>query len=158
MAEAVIFVGLQGSGKTTYFDKQFSKTHQHISRDIQKTLEKEIALMRDCLATGRSFVIDDTNATPATRSGLIREARAAGYRVVGYFFDTPVRTAIGRNNHRKDKKPIPVPAILRAAKTLEGPTLEEGFDEVRTIRPEAEQRDGPESQDRRKRPPHPAPN
>jgi predicted kinase len=136
VAEAIIFVGLQGSGKTTYFYKQFSKTHQHISRDVQKTFERELALMRDCLAAGRSFVIDDTNATPVSRAVLIREARAAGYRVVACFFDTPVRTAIGRNNHRKDKKPIPVPAILRAAKTLQKPTLDEGFDEIRTVTPE----------------------
>jgi hypothetical protein len=53
--------------------------------------------------------------------------------VRSYFFDTPVRTAIGRNNHRKDKKSIPVPAILRTAKLLEPPSLDEGIDETRTI-------------------------
>ena len=42
-------------------------------------------------------------------------------------------TAIGRNNHRKDKKAIPVPAILRSAKQLEPPVAEEGFDEIVTI-------------------------
>jgi predicted kinase len=135
MAEAVIFVGLQGSGKTTYFEQEFARTHEHISRDVQKTPMKEIALMRECLTLGRSFVIDDTNPTRATRAGLIQQARAAGYRVLGCFFDTPVRVAIGRNNHRKDKRPIPVPAILRTAKTLQPPTLDEGFDEVRTIMP-----------------------
>jgi len=47
-----------------------------------------------------------------------------------------VRTAIGRNNHRQDKKAIPVPAILRAAKQFQSPTEEEGFDEIRVIRPD----------------------
>jgi predicted kinase len=136
MAEAVIFVGLQGAGKTTYFTQHFADTHVHISRDVQKTTERELALFRNCLDSGKSFVIDDINATRASRAKLVRESKAAGYVVNAYFFDTPTRTAIGRNNYRRDKKPIPVPAILRAAKTLESPTVEEGFDHVVTIKPE----------------------
>lgn len=134
MAEAVIFVGLQGSGKTTWYLKKYAQTHVHVSRDVQKTEAAETALIADCLKTGRSFVIDDTNATRQARASYIRDAKAAGFRVVGYFFDVPVRTAIGRNNYRKDKKPIPVPAILRTAKLIERPAIEEGFDEVRVIR------------------------
>ncbi len=133
MAEAVIFVGLQGSGKTTYFEKHFAGTHEHVSRDVQRTAEREAALIRECLASGRSFVLDNTNATRAVRAPYIQQAKAAGFYVRSYFFDTPVRTAIGRNNHRKDKKSIPVPAILRTAKLLEPPTLDEGIDETRTV-------------------------
>jgi predicted kinase len=138
MAEAVIFIGLQGSGKTTYFMDHFAGTHEHVSRDIQRTAEQEQALVRECLRAGRSFVVDNTNATRAARGPYIQQARAAGFRVVCNFFDTPVRTAIGRNNHRKDKKPIPVPAILRAAKLLEPPSPEEGIDEIRTIKADGE--------------------
>lgn len=134
MAEAVIFVGLQGSGKTTYFLKHFAATHTHVSRDLQQTAEREMELVRECLRAGRSFVVDNTNATRTARAAYIREAKAAGFRVICCFFDMPVRTAIGRNNHRKDKKPIPVPAILRTAKLLEPPSLEEGFAEIRAIR------------------------
>jgi predicted kinase len=135
MAEAVIFVGLQGSGKTTYFTEHFAATHHHISRDILRTPEQEAGLIRECLRSGRSFVIDNTNATRAAREPYIRQAKEAGFRVVCYFFDTPVRTAIGRNNHREDKKPIPVPAILRTAKHLEPPSAEEEIDEIRIIKP-----------------------
>ena len=138
MAEAVIFVGLQGSGKTTYFEKHFAGTHAHVSRDIQKSAERAAAFAGECLRSGRSFVVDDTNATRAARAPYIREAKGAGFRVLCYFFYTPVRTAIGRNNHRKDKKPIPVPAILRTAKRLEPPSVEEGFDEIRTIGAESD--------------------
>ncbi len=138
MAEAIIFVGLQGSGKTTYFGKHFAETHAHISRDIQKTVERTAAFVRECVRSGRSFVVDDTNVTRDARAPYIRQAKAAGFTVRCYFFDTPVRTAIGRNNHRKDKKPIPVPAILRTTKRLEPPSIEEGFDEIRTIAVENE--------------------
>jgi predicted kinase len=133
MAEAVIFIGLQGSGKTTYFTNHFATTHAHVSRDVQETAERERALIRECLQSGRSFVLDNTNATRAVRAPYIRDAKSAGFRVLSYFFDTPVRMAIGRNNHRKDKKPIPVPAMLRIAKRLEPPSLEEGIDEIRII-------------------------
>lgn len=137
MAEAVIFIGLQGSGKTTYFRDHFAATHEHVSRDIQGTAERQAALIDECLRSERSFVVDDTNATRVVRAPFIRQAKAAGFRVLCYFFDTPVRTAIGRNSHRKDKKPVPVPAILRTAKRLEWPSLEEGIDEIRTIAPES---------------------
>jgi predicted kinase len=136
MAEAIIFIGLQGSGKTTYFMNHFAATHAHVSRDLQQTAEREAAFISECLRSGRSFVVDNTNATRAARAPYIQEAKSAGFNVVCYFFDTPLRTAIGRNNHRKDKKPIPVPAILRTAKRLEPPCVEEGIEQIRTITPE----------------------
>lgn len=132
MAEAVILVGLQGAGKTTYFQRHFAATHVHVSRDVLLTAGREAALIDEHLRQGRSFVVDNTNATRAVREGYVRAAKAAGFRVVAIYFDANVRTAIGRNNHRTDKKPIPVPAILRTAKKLQPAVVDEGFDEVRT--------------------------
>jgi predicted kinase len=140
VAQLIIFTGLQGSGKTSYFNAHFAGTHEHVSRDLLRTAEREAALVSECIRSGRSFVIDNTNATRIARAPLIQQAKAAGFEVQAYFFDTPVRTAIGRNNHRKDKKPVPVPAILRTAKYLERPTLDEGFDEIRTITAEPAER------------------
>ncbi len=133
MAQAVILVGLQGSGKTSYYQKHFSTTHVHISRDVLGSTGREAVVLQECLSAGRSFVIDNTNATRAVRAPLIRQAKAAGYQVSAYFFAVAVRTAIGRNNHRQDKRPIPVPAILRTAKQMEPPAQSEGFDEIHTI-------------------------
>jgi predicted kinase len=94
-----------------------------------------MALLDACIQNALSFAVDNTNVTRAARAPLIRKAMDAGYRMVCCFFDTPVRTAIGRNNHREDKKAIPVPAILKIAKQLQPPAMEEGFDELRVIRP-----------------------
>jgi signal recognition particle subunit SRP54 len=33
----VMVVGLQGSGKTTFYQKRFAQTHAHVSLDVQKT-------------------------------------------------------------------------------------------------------------------------
>jgi predicted kinase len=81
--------------------------------------------------------MDNTNTTRAVRGPFIDKAKRAGYRMVCCFFDVPVRAAIRRNNHREDKRPIPVPAILRGAKQLEAPLLDEGFDEIRMMRTSA---------------------
>jgi predicted kinase len=141
MAEAVILIGLQGSGKTTYYQTFLAPSHALVSLDVQKTAGRMSALLDECIAGGRSFAVDNVNATRDSRRRYVQAAKSAGYRVVACFFDTPVRTAIGRNNHRKDKKPIPVPAILRTAKHLQRPEPDEGFDEIRVIRP-TDQRPG----------------
>ena len=133
MAEAVIFIGLPGSGKTTYFEAHFSATHAHISRDLSSSQREEEQKAAECLAGSRSFVVDDTNVTRAVRSKWIAAAKRAGFRTIAYVFDTPVRIAIGRNNHRQDKKPIPVPAILKMSKQMERPSADEGFDEIHGV-------------------------
>ena len=33
-AELVIFVGLQASGKSTFFREGFAATHEHVSKDL----------------------------------------------------------------------------------------------------------------------------
>jgi predicted kinase len=134
MAEAIILVGLPGAGKTTYYQTHFARTHTLVSGDVQGSIKSQISVLDACIQHALSFAVDNTNVTRASRASFIRHAQDAGYRVVCYFFDTPVRTAIGRNNHRKDKKPIPVPAILKSAKHLQLPAVEEGFDEVVVIR------------------------
>jgi predicted kinase len=93
-----------------------------------------MSVLDACIQNALSLAVDNTNVTRAARAPFIRRAQNAGYRVACYFFDTPVRSAIGRNNHRKDKKPIPVPAILKSAKQLQPPAIEEGFDELVLIR------------------------
>ena len=94
-------------------------------------MDRQRAALEQALSAGKPLVLDNTNVTRAARAPFIARAKAGGYRVVAVFFDIPVRTAIGRNNHRTDKNPIPVPAILRAAKQMQPPEEAEGFDEIR---------------------------
>ena len=131
MSEAIIFVGVQGAGKTTFYVQQFLSTHVRLSRDLAGSPEREQILLRACLQARLPFVVDNTNVTAASRSAYIAVAKACGFRTLAYYFDVPMRTAIGRNNHRTDKKPIPVPAIVKLFKQIEPPTVEEGFDEIR---------------------------
>ena len=131
--EAVIFVGVQGSGKTTFYLERFFDTHVRISLDLLRTRQREQFLLAACLQAKQPFVIDNTNPLPADRARYIAPAHAAGFRVVVYFFQTALRDAIRRNNQRPGKQKIPVPAVAGTFRKLSPLALEEGFDALYTV-------------------------
>jgi predicted kinase len=138
--EAVIFVGIQGSGKTSFYRERFSGTHVRISLDMLRTRHREQLLFHACLAAKQPFVIDNTNPLPSDRARYLGEAHQAGFRVVAYYFETSLRDAIGRNNQRAGKEKFPPVVLAGTLKKLEPPALEEGFDRIYvvTISPEGE--------------------
>jgi predicted kinase len=128
--EAVIFVGVQGSGKSTFYRERFFDTHVRINLDMLRTRHREQLLLAACLAGKQPFVIDNTNPLAADRARYIGPARAAGFRVVAYFFETSLADAIRRNKERAGKQRIPIPAIAGTMRKLQPPTAEEGFEAV----------------------------
>lgn len=84
--EAVLLIGLQASGKSTFYQQRFFNTHVRISLDLLKTRNREKLLMQLCLETQQPFVVDNTNPTKEERQRYLEAARAAGFRVVGYYF------------------------------------------------------------------------
>ena len=137
--QALIFMGLQGAGKSTFYLRNFATTHLRISMDLAKTRSREKRLIESCLASRREFVIDNTNPTVASRKPYIDAARSAGFRVIGYFFIPDVKASLERNARRTGKEKIPVPGIYRTNKILQPPTTAEGFDELFTVRIEGEE-------------------
>jgi predicted kinase len=131
--EAVIFVGLQGAGKSTFFLERFFHTHVRISLDVLRTRHRERLLFEACVAAGQNFVVDNTNPLAADRARYIAPVRAAGFRVVAYFFEVSVRDAIRRNNLRQGKQRVPAVAIAGTSKKMEIPKAEEGFDALFTV-------------------------
>ena len=138
--EAVILIGIQGSGKTTFYRERFSEAHVRISLDDLRTRERERALVRECLKAGRPFVVDNTNVLASERAVYIAAAKTAGFRVTAYHFRVPLRTAIARNNRRPPGEIIPVPALIATLKRLQPPTLDEGFDQIYTVELTADNR------------------
>jgi predicted kinase len=131
--QAVIFTGVQGSGKTTFYVERFLHTHVRISLDVLKTRQRERALLETCLATGQPFVMDNTNPRADVRAPYIAAARQAGFRVAGYFFDTSLHDALLRNAQRTGRALVPVPGVIATYKKMEPPQPSEGYDEVFTV-------------------------
>ena len=132
--EAVILVGIQGAGKSTFYTERFSATHARINLDELKTREREQEFFAECLRMKRSFVVDNTNMKATDRARYIVPAQAAGYRVVGYFLESSLKDAIRRNAQRTGKARVPVPAIAGALKRLESMRKEEGFDQIFVVK------------------------
>lgn len=49
--EAVIFIGLQASGKSTFYQERFFNTHVRINLDMLKTRNREKQSLQVCLQT-----------------------------------------------------------------------------------------------------------
>lgn len=123
-----MFVGLQASGKSTFYQQRFFRTHVRINLDMLKTRHRETLLLQACIEMQQPFVVDNTNPTLAERAKYIAAARAARFLVVGYYFQSNVGESITRNNGRDARERVPPKGIAGTAKRLMLPTLAEGFD------------------------------
>ncbi len=128
--EAIIFCGIQASGKSTFFKEYFFKTHIRISLDLLGTRHKENIFLQTCFAARQRFVVDNTNATKKHRLKYIEKAKTYGFRVIGYYFHTSVDDAIARNKNRNGKEYIPVVGIKSTYKKFQSPVYDEDFDDL----------------------------
>ena len=125
--EAVIFIGIQGVGKSSFYKERFFNTHLRINLDMLKTRHREQLLLRACLEAKQPFVVDNTNVTREGRARYIELAKSATFRVIGYYFRSNVRDALQRNNTRTGKERVPEKGVLGTYKKLQIPALEEGL-------------------------------
>jgi predicted kinase len=128
--EAVIFCGIQATGKTTFFKERFFKTHVRISLDQLNTRNKEFSFITTCILTFHPFVIDNTNPSPEERAKYIAIAKANKFKVIGYYFQSKITDALARNNQRSGKEKVPEIGIKGTFKRLSLPSMAEGFDEL----------------------------
>jgi predicted kinase len=128
--EAIIFCGIQATGKSTFYKERFFKTHVRISMDLLNTRNKEEKFIDTCLLVHQAFVIDNTNPSKEDRAGYISKAKAHKYKVIGYYFQSKINDALARNSLREGKENIPEVGIKNTRNRLEFPTKAEGFDEL----------------------------
>ncbi|MBX9580098.1 MAG: AAA family ATPase [Gemmataceae bacterium] len=132
--EAVILVGLQGAGKSTLCKDRFFATHVRVNLDMLRTRHRERRLVAVRAETGAAFVVDNTNPTRAERAVYIQVAKAAGFRVVGYYFQSRVEDCKRPNEGRPLGQQVPLKGLLGTAGRLELPARGEGFDELYYVR------------------------
>jgi predicted kinase len=139
--ELVIFVGLPGSGKSTFYRACFAATHAHISKDLLRNnrapQRRQMQLIEQTLEERRSLVVDNTSLTDEVRRPLIEIGHLYGARVTGYFFEAEVSQSIARNSQRAGKATVPLVAIYASAKKLQRPRYAEGFDTLYRVRIDA---------------------
>ncbi len=137
--DVAVLVGLQGSGKSTFYRRRLAATHQLVSRDAfrnnRRPARRQRELIEAALREGRSVAVDNTSPTVADRAAILEVARAQGATVTCYYFGRDVRAAIARNARRQGRERVPVVAILATAKRLVPPSPDEGFDAVWAVEP-----------------------
>ncbi|WP_041230729.1 ATP-binding protein [Deinococcus peraridilitoris] len=135
--ELVIFVGVQGSGKTSFYREHFALSHVHVSKDNfphnRNKARRQRELIEQALQGGQSVVVDNTNSTPDERAEIIALGQAYGARVVGYVFVTPFADSLRRNRDREGKARVPDVALYVTRKRLRPPTADEGFDVMHAV-------------------------
>lgn len=125
----IVFIGLQASGKTTYYESHFAdRGYVHINLDSLKTRRREKESFVDALERGADIVIDNTNPTKKDRDRYIPLAKEYGYTVTGYFFQSRLKDCLERNAKRS--RVVPAKGLARCSRILEMPSLAEGFDEI----------------------------
>ncbi|HIK03982.1 MAG TPA: ATP-binding protein [Trichormus sp. M33_DOE_039] len=134
--EAVIFIGIQGAGKSTFYSNYFFNTHIRINLDMLKTRHREQIFLQACLEGKQSFIIDNTNPNIEERQRYIIPAKAQGFRVVGYYFQTELEECKQRNSQRPAKQIVPLVGLLGTYKKLVSPDWQEGFDAIYTVKPD----------------------
>jgi predicted kinase len=130
--ELVIFIGLQGSGKSTFYQTHFAATHAYVSKDLLRNNKRtrQLQLVEEALQSGRSVIVDNTNPAVEDRTELIHLGHQYDAEVIGYYFAMQVKKSLERNQQRTGKARVPNIAIFATAKKLLPPTYAEGFDKL----------------------------
>lgn len=143
-----LFIGIQGTGKTTYgrllnMIRNITLISTDAIRDELKTYESEkdvfmVAFQRiiDCINSGKDCIYDATNITVEVRKRLIETLKSMGMKecdIYAYYFipnvEVSTKRVIERNKDPKERY-LPIEVIQQYADQLEKPTLEEGFKEI----------------------------
>lgn len=137
-----VVCGLQGSGKTTYATQLvkdigakmyeidgFYFAHKPLQHDeITALLHTSI---HDDLRNGIDMVCDGTYVTDFVRLRLLNGIADVPCRKTIVVMNTPLEECLRRNANREHK--VPDHVVGTFAKMYQHPTLEEGWDEIRTV-------------------------
>lgn len=131
-----VMCGVPGSGKTTY-SKQIAEEHDLIRFSFDEMrcfgLESFMRPALEALREGKSVILDTTNLRINVRAKILQAVADIPCRKVAVYMDTPLEECIRRNANRECRLPDFV--IESAHRSLQPPTLDEGWDEVKEVKP-----------------------
>jgi predicted kinase len=129
--ELAVLVGLQASGKSTFYRSHLATTHALVSKDLlhnnRRPARRQLVLVREALAAGRTVAVDNTNPSREERAELIALALAHGADAVCYYFDGALDGCLERNRLREGRARVPGVALFDVRKRLVPPSAREGF-------------------------------
>ncbi|GAA4621418.1 hypothetical protein GCM10023196_009510 [Actinoallomurus vinaceus] len=138
MPTLAILIGLQASGKTTFYRQWLSPAYVHVSKDdfpkARRRQVRQMRLVEEALADGRDVAVDNTNPSPEEWRPLIEAARRHGATIVGYWFPRDVPGSLARNATRPGKTRVPDVGIYATLKRLRRPRRSDGFDALHSVR------------------------
>jgi predicted kinase len=134
MTDLAVLIGLQASGKSTFYRRHLAGTHALVSKDLlrnnRRPARRQAQLVAEALSTGRSVAVDNTNPTVEVRHELVDLGRAHGATVSGYYFSARLADCLARNAGRTGKERVPDVGLFATAKALARPSRGEGFDHL----------------------------
>jgi predicted kinase len=136
--EVAVLVGLQASGKSTFYRRCLASTHAHVSKDdfpnARRRQHRQLRLIREALEEDKNVAVDNTNPSPEEWLPLIVAGREHGARVVAYWFPPDVTGALERNAQRLGRARVPEVGLFSTLRRLRRPRVADGFDEVYGVR------------------------
>jgi predicted kinase len=134
VTDLAILIGLQASGKTSFYRSHLAATHARVSKDLlrnnRRPGRRQARLISEALAADRSVAVDNTNATVELRRELVDLGRAHGATVTGYYVGARLADCLARNATRAGKERVPDVGLFSVVKVLTRPSHAEGFDRL----------------------------
>jgi predicted kinase len=134
MQTLYVMCGIPGSGKST-LSKRLAEERglMRFSFDEMKcyTTRQFLLPVVAALQEGKSVVMDSTHLRESGRRSILQSVRNIRCRKVCVFMDTPFDECLRRNANRMAV--VPVVMVNSMYRSLQPPTLEEGWDEILII-------------------------
>ncbi|MEV8553879.1 ATP-binding protein [Streptomyces glaucescens] len=137
--DVAVLVGLQASGKSTFCRQWLTGSYELVSKDLfprsaRHRQRRQMRLVAEALAAGRSVAVDNTNPSPQEWTPLDAAGHAHGATVTAYWFPPDLAGSLARNALREGRARIPDVGIRATAKRLRRPSRADGFDTVLEVR------------------------
>jgi predicted kinase len=137
--QLILFIGIPGSGKSTFYKERFFNSHTRISLDLLNTRNKEQRFLDLAFSLQQRIVIDNTNVLKEERAKYIIQARLNRYDVIGYYFECNLTDCLHRNENRVGNDKIEKAGVIAKFKQLQPPSLDEDLDALYFVKIEQDQ-------------------